>query len=369
MIVYLVLFAAILFAYVLTGYNANAKSKKHFLIICAILIIAVLGSRHNWYSFSDEGMYYLQYEEAMRSTYDEFVNGGPKETRDVGYMVMVWCIAQVIPWPQFILYLECAVVVCSYFYFVYKNTKNSLNAVLLFFGSGLLTFYMSAFRQGFAFALCLFAYQLFESAMNRQRGRLLRNVFAILLFLIAITMHRSALVFLMVLIVQHIHVIWAKFAVTIGSSVLMFLFRDQLLEYGNEVTGSDYSTGTAESLVGFVFQAIILILPIVLLLLNSAFKERNRLFLRNDYLTAATTSVVGTAFYVIRLFSLVFERIAFFFSAFSLVIYDTTADYVFDKRTKTIFLYAVNLMSVLLFLYRVMTNRHGGAFTFFWQTK
>ena len=367
MIVYLVLFAAILFAYVLTGYNANAKSKKHFLIICAILIIAVLGSRHNWYSFSDEGMYYLQYEEAMRSTYDEFVNGGPEEMRDVGYMVMVWCIAQVIPWAQFILYLECAVVVCSYFYFVYKNTKNSLNAVLLFFGSGLLTFYMSAFRQGFAFALCLFAYQLFESAMNRQRGRLLRNVFAILLLLIAITMHRSACLFVMVFIIQHIRVPWAKIVISLGASAIAFVFRELLLDYGSELGEKDYAAGAADTLIGFVLQMIIYLMPFVLLLLHSAYGQRNRLFLRNDYNTFAMSSLVGTAFYVLRMFSYTFERITHYFSVFSLLIYESTADYVLDKKTKNIFLFVINVMAVFLFLYRVATNRHGGAFTFFWQ--
>ena len=72
MIVYIMLFAAILVLYAATGYNTNKKSKKGFLILTSIVIVAILGSRHNWYSFSDEGMYYLQYEAATESTYKGF---------------------------------------------------------------------------------------------------------------------------------------------------------------------------------------------------------------------------------------------------------------------------------------------------------
>lgn len=367
MIVYLVLMAAILLIYELTGKNATRKNQRDFLIISALIIILVVGSRHRSYGFSDEGMYYLQYLRAQAMSLPDWIIEF-EEVRDYGYGVMVWFLSRIIPWAQFLLYFHCAVFISACFIFLYKHTQNSLAAVLLLFGGGLFSFYMTAIRQSFGFSLCIFAYLAFESALEKRAYRIPKILLSVLLFAIATTMHKSVYIMALIFVVLLIRNGSLKIVFAIFASLAVFLFRDDILEYGNDFVDRNYTTVTASSFVGFVINLIIAVLPFVFMFLYALNRSNKMKLLTDDsILSMSTLSLVGIAFYIIRLYALVFERIAFLFSFFAIPLYEPTVEYCFDSKTKKHLYFLLNVLAVGLFLYRVATSRIGMTYIFFWQ--
>lgn len=362
--VYIGLFMCIILIYFLSKKTNN--SNKYFLIFTGILLVIVIGSRHSWYSFSDEGMYYLEYKNAIGKTYNGYIDSFG-ELKDVGYFTMTWLLAQIVPWPQFLLYLECAAIVGATFYFLYKNTRESFLGVMVFLFGGLFTFYMSAFRQGFAFAFCLLAYQLDENRRMRVGiKKIWFLVFEILIVIVSISMHRSAIIFLGIIVAKNIKYTNIKYLLFVVLTGYIFLFPEQILYYGNSMTDSDYGVGTATSLSGFWVQIFIYIFPLIIQGMTRYRMRKKNDFQLNNIIIASS---LGIVFYIFRLYSLVFERIAFYYLVFPCALYDGVVQKGFEKKSQKIFYFVFSLGIMLLFLDRVSGNRFGGDFTFFWQVR
>lgn len=362
--VYIGLFICIILIYLLSK-KAN-DSNKYFLLFTGILLVIVIGSRHSWYSFSDEGMYYLEYKNAIGKTYNAYIDSFV-ELKDIGYFTMTWFLAQIVPFPQFLLYLECAVIIGATFYFLYKNTRESLLGVMVFLFGGLFTFYMSAFRQGFAFAFCLFAYQLDENRREREGLNKIRALLIeILIVIVSISMHRSAIIFLCIIIAKNIKYTNIKYLLLIALAGYIFLFPEQILDYGNSMTDSNYGVGTATSLIGFWVQIFIYIFPLIMQVMIRCRMGKKCNFQLNNIIIG---SGMGIVFYIFRLYSLVFERIAFYYLVFPCALYDRVVRNGFEKKSQKVFYFVFSIGIMVLFLNRVSGNRFGGEFTFFWQTR
>lgn len=362
--VYIGLFICIILIYLLSK-KAN-DSNKYFLLFTGILLVIVIGSRHSWYSFSDEGMYYLEYKNAIGKTYNGYIDSFV-EIKDIGYFTMTWFLAQIVPWPQFLLYLECAAIVGATFYFLYKNTKESLLGVMVFLFGGLFTFYMSAFRQGFAFAFCLFAYQLDEKRrMCVGIKKILGLVFEILIVIVSFSMHRSAIIFLGIIIAKNIKYTNIRCLLVATLTGYIFLFPKQILDYGNSMTNSNYGVETATSLIGFWVQIFIYTFPLIMQVMIRYRMRKKCNFQLNNIIIGSS---LGIAFYIFRLYSLVFERIAFYYLVFPCALYDRVVQNGFEKKSQKIFYFVFSIGIMILFLNRVSGNRFGGDFTFFWQVR
>lgn len=363
MVIYTTMFFLIFLLYIIS--RNTKKTDKVFLTTSGILLVAILGSRHNWYSFSDEGMYYLLYKSYIGVPF-ESVASIIFEERDFGYFLLNWALAQIIPWPQFILYFTTGLFVFSTFYFIYKNSDNALCSLMTLFGSGVLTFYMSALRQALAFSCCLIAFELLKKTENG-KNKLLRNILGYVIYAIGITMHRSAIVFIIPLVFEWIKSDKVKAALTAIGSAVLILFRDKIFEAGNELFEKNYGTGNHLSSTGAIIQIVLLSAPILLFFIwklknrgrslqNSA-NQNNILFML----------ILGIILYALRSFSLVIERVAFFFTVAACPLYPNAIEKTVNKRSKQIGYYAAIFLSMLLFLWRIKTGIRGGVFTFFWE--
>lgn len=363
MTVYAIMFFLIFLLYFFS--RNTKKPDKVFLITSGILLVAILGSRHNWYSFSDEGMYYLRYQSYIGVSFQS-VSSVIFEERDFGYFLLNWALAQVIPWPQFILYFTTAVFVFSTFYFIYKNSDDALCSLMILFGSGVLTFYMSALRQAMALSCCLIAFELLKRDEN-SKNKLLRNILGYAIYAIGITMHRTAIVFIIPLVFEWIKSDKVKAMLTVIGSLVLVLFRKAILETGNNLFDKDYGTGTSQSMTGGIIQIILLGFPILLFFmwkLNNSGKSLQNSANQNNILLM---SIFGIILYILRSFSLVIERTAFFFTVAVCPLYPNTIEKTLDKRSKQIVYYAVIFLSMFLFLWRVNKGIRSGVFTFFWE--
>lgn len=352
--------------FLLYFFSRNTKKPdKVFLITSGILLVTILGSRHNWYSFSDEGMYYLLYKSYIGVPF-ESVASIIFEERDFGYFLLNWALAQAIPWPQFILYFTTGLFVFSTFYFIYKNSDDALCSLMILFGSGVLTFYMSALRQAMALSCCLIAFELLKRDENGKK-KLLRSILGYVIYAIGITMHRTAIVFIIPLVFEWIKSDKAKATLTVIGSVVLVLFRKEILETGNNLFDKDYGTGASQSMTGGIIQIILLGFPILLFFmwkLNNSGKSLQNSANQNNILLM---SIFGIILYILRSFSLVIERTAFFFTVAVCPLYPNTIEKTLDKRSKQIVYYAVILLSMLLFLWRIKKGIRSGVFTFFWE--
>lgn len=363
MVVYMTMFFLIFLLYIIS--RNTKKTDKVFLITSGILLVAILGSRHNWYSFSDEGMYYLLYKSYIGVPF-ESVASIIFEERDFGYYLLNWALAQAIPWPQFILYFTTGVFVFSTFYFIYKNSDHALCSLMILFGSGVLAFYMSALRQAMALSCCLIAFELLKKNENG-KNKLLRNILGYVIYAIGITMHRTAIVFIVPLAFEWIKSDKVKAALTVIGSAVLILFRNEILETGNGLFDRDYGTGSSLSTTGGIIQIILFISPILLFFmwkLNNRGKSLQNSANQNNILLM---SIFGSILYTLRSFSLVIERIAFFFTVAVCPLYPNAIEKTVDKRSKQIAYYAVIILSMFLFLWRVKKGIRGGVFTFFWE--
>lgn len=369
MFVYLAMFFGIMLIYLWCskGESLTDRQRCKFLFFSALWIVLIVGSRHNWYSFSDEGGYFNVYKSFIGASYSEF-NDYIKleEYSDVGYFYLNWVLAKIVPFPQFILYFECALFIGSMFFFIYRNTSKVFTAVMLMFGSGLFAFYMSALRQGCAFSFSILAYETLKMTnYERKFGkRIFWYILTILLELVAISMHKTSMIFIVILILQKIKSDKLKIFLSVVGVLITFILRNQLLVYGNDYFDREYTEGTAASFSGFVIQMIIYLLPL-LMLWYSKRSVNHKKSIKDSGLIAG--NLLGIGFYVVRLFSLVFERIAFYFVGFSFVLYGVGIDNFFNKQSRKYVYLGINIFCIMLFVWRICNGRNQGDFVFFWE--
>ena len=256
------------------------RKKKNFLIWSGCLIILIMGSRWEGYQFADTGMYVSFFNKSKLYELEKFLS---ESTRDTGYSLMVWYLARIFPNHQCFIYFECAFLIFSVFLFIYHTTDKPLLAVFLFLGTGIFSFYMSAFRQSFAFSLCLLSYILLEKVTQKKdKGNFFRLCFGVLLFYIAITMHRSAIVFVLSLLLCLVKNTKMKIFAVILSAILIVAFRSSIVSSGNVALDKEYEIEANFSMLGFIIQTIIFAFPMILLLLVPQKKSSGNAFLSQE---------------------------------------------------------------------------------------
>ncbi len=367
MFIYLMMLCGIALIYYLC-YKASwdeKKKKSKFLLFSGILITLILGSRWDVYGFADTWMYCENFDESRSYSLNKFLHIICKD-RDTGYYSMVWYLARICPSRQWFIYFECAFLVFSVFLFIYHTTDNPLLTVFLFLGTGIFSFYMSAFRQAFAFSFCLLSYLLIEKVINgKAQGKFFRLIIGLAFFYIATTMHKSAIVFIIALLICLIKNKKIKIFAVVVSALLIVLFRDALMSSGNDVLDKEYEVEANFSMLGFFIQTVIYAVPIVLSLLTSKKVSLDKAANQEvQYYNLLAISIVGLIFYMLRLYAQSFERVAIYFTVTICSLYPVVFEKALTKKIRNELTWSVCLVCCALLLWRVMD---AGAFIFFWQ--
>lgn len=364
--VYLIMLCGIALIYYFCNNNTwnKKKKKRNFLIWSGILIILIIGSRWEGYQFADTGTYARNFDRSRLYGLEKFLN---KANRDTGYYFMVWCLARIFPNHQWFIYFECAFLLFSVFLFIYCTTDKPLLAVFLFLGTGIFSFYMSAFRQAFAFSLCLLSYLLLQKgAQGKGSGNFFKLLFGLLLFYIATMMHRSAIVFSISLLICLIKNRKLKIIVVVLAATLIILFRDLLLSAGNDAMDKEYDVEANFSMFGFIIQIIIFAFPMILLLLVPQKKSLGSTVVKQEmqYDNLLAASIVGLVFYVLRGYTQEFERVAIYFTIAICSLYPAVFEKTLAKKSEDELTWIVCIICSALLLWRVLRF---GPFIFFWQ--
>ena len=358
---------AIALIYYFCNKTTGAQKKKNcrFLIFSGILITLILGSRWDVYGFADTWMYCENFDESRLYSLDKFLHKVCKD-RDPGYYSMVWVLARIFPNRQWFIYFECAFLVFSVFLFIYYMTDKPLIAVFLFLGTGIFSFYMSAFRQAFAFSFCLLSYLLLQKVIKaKERGNFFRLLIGLAFFYIATTMHKSSIVFIIALLICLIKNQKIKILAVVVAAFIIIVFRDALLSSGNDVMDKEYEIEANFSMIGFFIQIILFAFPMVLLLLSPKKASLGTAMEQEtQYYNLLAISIVAFVFYILRLYAQSFERVAIYFTIAICSLYPVVFEKTFTKKSQNELTWIICVVCSALLLWRVMD---AGSFIFFWQ--
>lgn len=282
------------------------NSKKVFLISTGICLVVFLGSRYCANGFTDEVMYNYQYEVFVKMNFSEFIIEF-KDVRDKGFYFLYWLMARVIPWLQFPIYFITAFFIFTTFRFIYKNTDEPLIAVLLVFVIPGFGFYMAAYRQCFATCFCLLA---FERAKEKKIIRYL------ILMVIAISMHASAIAFLPVYFLVKLKPNKLGVIIWVIGLVALWSVETILITYFGELFENDYTEQMEFSLLGYFIQIIIMLIPFILDFFGISSYEEGEKDSRFIFWVLLS---VGLIFFISKYIAFSFERVSYYYSLFAII--------------------------------------------------
>ena len=338
--------AGVLGSYFVTKRYKN--SKKAFLLLAGILIVAIMGSRYFINSFTDEITYNYKYQGYKDLSFKNLKKELVKD-RDQGFSLFYWALAKMFPWDQFAIYFITAFFVTAAFRFIYYNLEDPLIPVLLIFAFGIFTFYMAAYRQCFSMCFCLFA---FEFAKKKKFFPY------VLLWLIAVSMHVSAYIFLPVywLIKLKDKTSWKLWIfIVIG----MIIVARGLMEYVEEFYDrEDYVTTKEFSRLGFAIQIFIMMIPIILNNFGLCDKKRSNILM--------WFMIIGLILYLLKLVYFSFERLSYYYTFFTVAVFSQS---IHNLRKKDVYDSTVDNVKIVVCLFLILLSfwRMPAGLNFFWN--
>lgn len=253
--------------------------------------------------------------------------------------------------------------------FIYRYSSNVTLSCIIYICYQTLIFNISGIRQSIAMSICIVAYLLLE----KQKIKFDIAFFA--LVLIAMQMHRSAIIFLLAYLARKIKLNVFSLGAVLVAFVSAVLFRGSIVSLVNSYTGK-YQAAASMSLGGnFMF---LLVTMMVLLFLYFKFdlkKENNKC---GDYHSINTYPVDISRITIVMLIFTVFLQLvlngssalrgANYFSLFMILAIPDISTY-FNHKSRLFFNIAVIIFMIVLFYAETLSINQFNCvpYSFFWQ--
>lgn len=329
--------------------DSDRRAKKAYLFGCGFILFLMIALRHNSLGSTDSSGYYYGWtvlSELPSSLLSEYIEMSPMEA---GYLVTVWCFSKIFPSAQFLFVLTGLLFSFAICRTIYLNSENSMVSMVMCICLGIYTFIIQGLRQGIAMSICMLS---LEACKKRQFVRF------VLLILLAMQFHKSAIVFLLVYFAYGFKLNSnTKIGMLVTAGVL-FALSPLMMTFGNELMDSDYYIPVKSgALIAVSIYAIILIVAFVFL--NQDNTNRNDTFF-------VAIVVLGASFYLMRYFATqAIERISFYFLIGQAIVLPTVVGK-FESKSRKLISLAICILSICLFLYRLNAS-YGLQYVFFWE--
>lgn len=231
----------------------GTANRPLFLILLIIALLLFSGLRHRSVGTDTSGYFARFRNYSKYSTYDEMMFYAEDES-DPGFYVFTWAFTKVINNPQvwigFIsfMYILGIALVC------YWESPDYSFSILYMYCMGMFFFSMTGLRQAFATGIALMSYVF---VVKR------RPILFLLLILVAMQMHKSALIFILIYPFANVKTGWARLLVVVMFFITVLAFRRTIgtwiIEYlpdeivDERITGYMQST-TQYTASGFIIQ-------------------------------------------------------------------------------------------------------------------
>ena len=333
----------ILLRIILGDLTKEKSTKKAYLTLCGLCIIFVMGFRSRFSGTTDTNWYCMLFERVRDSNVDllNFIMQGTLETNwffsEIGFSIFIWVLANIFSSAQWLLLITAIIMTVCTLRFISKHSKDVVLSVIMFITLGLFTFNINGLRQCIAMSICLFAYDFIKEK------KLLPFLLTVL---IAISFHKSAIVFMLAFLVVLIKPKWQYVSIFVALLILFVIFADDISVFYDSVTGEDYAGGESFESGGIVVVLTYILIIIPTLIFNNNFDDKNVLY-------PLLILLIGLSFYIVRYLSVqIFERISYYFFYYSLLLLPSTIS-TFDKKSKSTINVIVAILCILLFLYRI----------------
>lgn len=244
MIFYLGLIAVLLISSFIVNMSVKGSSEKKNKIILALnifLLWVICALKKDTVGVDIEG-YKRVYEESASWPWFAFY----KVYYEEGYTLLMQLFSKPgLPFQVFNAFVY-AVIYIPWYFFLKKYSRQPTLSLLIYYCYQFFVFNMSGLRQGIAMSLCLLAYMVLRRNTKRSIIQFLLIVFA------AVMIHRSALVFLVVLGIRFIKPGMLTIILFSMACVSVIVFRAPLIGFLNTLSRT-YQISEAMTLGGSFF--------------------------------------------------------------------------------------------------------------------
>lgn len=335
--------------------TTNNKNKIRNQLIYAGIVITLFWGSVDAVKFStDVFNYYRNASNAIGTNFESYIINSPLE---VGYAAFIWIVTNTFKTPQALLFVQTAFVTFSVFRFFYRNSKDVITSVIAYICLGCFGMFSYAYRQAFAIAICLFAFECIQKK---------KYVLSIILILFATLFHQTAIIFLPVIFIQNIKSSKRNILLFSAFMISIALMLDTLLPKANEFFEMNYGKNESEfSNIGGIINIIIFLIGFFFIYIKYRHSPTNNK--NNEFKNLSPIiflCIIGFVLYACRFYTLAMERVAYYFlPAFCILFAEGLTNYN-KKRIPDLFLLFM-LLSVCLFLYR-STNSLGNYSSIWW---
>ncbi len=350
MILYLLIsITPLVFGLIFSNLKTKGIQRTWFFVLCGFLLILFMGLRNKSLGSADSYNYYVMMEKAIKSR--TWLSYYDKEGTEIGFQLFTWLLSRVFRDPQWILIISSIIYVVCLLNFISRNSKDPALSLTMYITLGLMTFELQGMRQSIAMSVCLIAYEFVKSK---------KFIPFVLLVALAMTFHRSAIVFIAVYFIGLLKFKPIHLILYIVVLLVAIFSADSIIRLANDIFDRNYYN-TVES-GGFIATAIY-VLCIVFTLIATKRPVKDNINVTMFYLL-----LLGFACYIVRYFgALAVERISFYFMFSQLIILpNAIADGRFETKDKSVIKIIVYLLCILLFAYRLIGSEFV-PYMFFWN--
>ncbi len=329
--------------------NRDDRAKRTFLLCCGACLFIMIAFRNRYIGSIDSVRYYegwLSIQEIpIARIFDAFFTS----ELEPGYRLTIWVLARLFPHPQMVFVFSGLFTAVSLCRFIYKNSDDVMLSFVMFICLGPYSFMAQGLRQAIAMGICLFAFEYFK------KKKVLKFV---LVVLFATLFHKSAVVFLALILLYFIGFNTLSYIIMIIGSIVFWAMSNIIAYYANLIFDENYN----EVASGGGFVAISIYILILFFAWFFAKKNKNN----TNYINAFYMTYIGLVIFVLRYSEFgIADRVSFYFMFGQIILFPKVISN-FDKRTRLFINFVVIVLSVLLFAYRLSTSDLI-PYKFFWQ--
>lgn len=329
--------------------NKDDRAKRTFLLCCGAFAFILIAFRNQYVGTVDSHRYYMNWAYMSEISYSHLETYVDNSEMETGYLVMVWILSHLFAEPQTLFILTGLLFSTSACIFIYKNSDDVTLSFVMYVSLGLFSFMSQGLRQAIAMSICLFA---FEYCKQKKFFKFL------LLVLFATLFHQSAIVFLVVYLINFIGFNFHSLVLVGAGTLVYFLSSSFLANFANRFFDENYVQVAADG--GVIATTIyFLILGMALFFIKKYKKDK-------DFIFYFYWTYIGLIVFLLRYIEFaIADRVSFYFMFGQMVLLPKLVSN-FDKKLKFVINFIIIALCILLYAYR-LSSSDLNPYVFFWQ--
>lgn len=275
-----VLMLIFLYPFFFRFHENDLKWKKQsyvYEIVIATILILIVGLRKKTIGIDTNGYVYRFLHYYSNISLDRLPLGFFDEP---GYVLLNWVLGHQFHAGYPVLLLICAAVsIAPVAVIIHKYSDYPELSWVIYLLFGFYTFTFSAMRQALAMGITVLAFLCIPKK---------RPVRFVLLVLLAMMFHKTAIIFLPMYWLRYLKISWGSVFLFLVIGILIYIFKSPILAFLNENASNYYAEQETGGMFQFLFIMLILISTVVM---QEQFRESNPINSLMFFMIASTAAI------------------------------------------------------------------------------